>query len=104
MPAMTHRERRLFQLLAGVVTVAVVGIGVIQIRGGVMGGPCADSYSCRGFLIGGAECVADGAAGSYCTRYCKSDASCPRGWRCRDAHPSVLTIETRATGGVCIRD
>ena len=70
---MTTRERRLAGLLLGVI--AALGTGILWIRthGGATGAPCADSYSCRGFLFGGAECV-DVEGGAYCTTYCKADA------------------------------
>ena len=91
-----------FLVLAAVVALVVTGIGVIQIVGGEIGAPCPDSYACRGFLIGGAECVdVDGAA--YCTWYCDTDARCPSGWRGLGANPTVLTVETRAVGKVCVR-
>jgi hypothetical protein len=100
---MTHRERKLLHLLVAVAALAAIAVGSIQIFGGRIGDRCADSYSCRGFLVGGAECVSvDGAA--YCTVYCRADAGCPPGWRCLAAHPTVLTVETSASGKVCIRD
>ena len=102
-PAITHRERTLLGLLASVAALVVIGIVAIQIFGARVGAPCADSYSCRGFLVGGAECV-DVGRGAYCTRYCELDVECPGGWSCLGAHPTVLTIETRAIGKVCVRD
>jgi hypothetical protein len=98
---LTSRERRLLLVLVGVFSAAVCLVGAIQIFGGGIGAPCRDSYSCRGFLVGGAECVVDGE--SYCTVYCKTDERCPRGWHCGNAHPTVLTVETQAVGKVCLR-
>lgn len=81
----------------------VVGIvGLIQVTGGEIGAPCRDSYSCKGFLIGGAECVAV-EGGAYCTVYCDVDAECPKGWRCLSANPTALGIETTALDEVCVR-
>jgi hypothetical protein len=99
---LTRRERALVRLLGAVFLIAVTFVGAIQIFGGGIGAPCRDSYSCRGFLIGGAECVVDDGT-AYCTAYCNSDDRCPPGWRCATAHPTALTIETRATGRVCVR-
>lgn len=101
--SLRRRTRLLLLVLAAVVGLVVVaGVGVIQIVGREIGSPCPDSYACRGFLIGGAECVdVDGA--SYCTRRCRQDAECRSGWRCLGAHPTVLTVETRAVGKVCVR-
>lgn len=99
----TRRERRLLSVLGVVVVTLAVAVAGIQIFGGAMGAPCADSYSCRGFLVGGAECV-DVEGGAYCTVYCRSDARCPRGWRCLDANPTVLTVRTSLTDRVCVRD
>jgi len=90
-------------VLISIAALAAIGILAIQIFGAKIGAPCADSYGCRGFLVGGAECV-DVGRGSYCTRYCRADAECPRGWACLDANPTVLTVETRAVGKVCVRD
>lgn len=88
--------------LGAVFAGALLVVGAIQILGGEVGAPCADSYSCAGFLIGGAECVAiDDRA--YCTRYCDTDADCPDGWRCESAHPTVLAVETTALDEVCMR-
>ncbi len=101
-PAITSRERNLLRLLASVAALVVIGIAAIQLLGGTIGAPCADSYSCRGFLVGGAECV-DVGRGSYCTRYCTADTQCPAGWACLGANPTVLTVETRAIGKVCVR-
>jgi hypothetical protein len=91
------------KLLFAIAGLAAIAISAIQIFGKRIGEPCADSYSCRGFLLAGAECLADDGD-AYCTVYCKSDARCPSGWRCLDAHPTVLTVETRANGKVCVRD
>jgi hypothetical protein len=98
----TRRERVLLRVLGGVVAAVVLGVAAIQVFGRRIGEPCPDSYACRGFLVGGSECVAvEGRA--YCTRYCKRDDQCPRGWRCLDANPTVLTVQTRAVGRVCVR-
>ena len=70
--------------------------------GAPLGAPCADSYSCQGFLIGGAECV-DDEGDHYCSRYCDSDADCSSGWRCGDANPTVMAIETTLVDQVCMR-
>ena len=85
-----------------VVSTLVVTITAIQFLGAPPGEPCVDSYSCQGFLIGGAECVDDEGA-HYCTRYCDSDIECPAEWRCGDAHPTALTIELRVIDQVCLR-
>jgi hypothetical protein len=99
----TRRERKLLWLLGSIAALAAIGIAAMQIFGGEIGAACADSYSCRGFLVGGSECV-DVGRGSYCTRYCKVDRECPSGWTCLGANPTVLTVETRAVGKVCVRD
>jgi hypothetical protein len=90
-------------LLTAVFGLAMLGVGAIQIWGRRMGQPCADSYSCRGFLIGGAECVDVGPA-SYCTVYCRTDERCPKGWHCLPANPTVLTARTSYLDKVCVRD
>src|SRR5260221_4499767 len=100
---MTRRERGLLGVLLVLIAVVVAGIGWIQIFGARMGQACVDSYSCRGFLIGGSECLAV-AGHSYCTLYCRTDARCPTGWHCLSANPTVLRVETRAVAKVCIRD
>ena len=102
MRPLNRRERSLAVILAGVALVAGATVGTIQVIGGPIGAPCADSYSCRGFLIGGAECleVDDGA---YCTLYCDGDADCPDGWSCAEANPTALRIETSAVDEVCLR-
>ncbi len=79
------------------------GLVWIWIFGAQMGAPCADSYSCHGFLLGGAECV-DVEGGAYCTVYCKSDQKCPRGWRCLAANPTVLTVKTQLLDKVCVKE
>jgi hypothetical protein len=89
MVPITRRERRLLGALGAVVATIAIAVAGIQIFGAEMGAPCADSHSCRGFLVGGAECV-DVEDGAYCTVYCRADARCPRGWRCLDANPTVL--------------
>ncbi len=89
--------------MAAVIAVLVLGIGAIQIFGNDMGEPCADSYSCKGFLLGGAECV-DIDGDSFCTRYCDSNDDCPDGWSCRGATPTVLTVKTSTTDEVCMPD
>ena len=85
--------------------IALVSCALLWIRlfGAETGAPCADSYSCRGFLFGGSECV-DVEGSSYCTLYCDSDARCPRGWRCLGANPTVLTVKTSVTDRVCVKN
>ena len=95
-------RRWLLYALAAVVALDLLVVGVIQLTGGDIGAPCADSYSCRGFLVGGAECVAVDR-GAYCTRYCDTDDQCPDGWACLGANPTVLTVETRTVDEVCVR-
>ena len=81
-------------------TLSAVVVG-INIFGNDFGAPCADSYSCKGFLLGGAECVVVDSQ-SYCTKYCDSDADCPSGSACLAATPTVLTLETSVTDEVCV--
>ena len=88
-------------LIGTLVLVTVFVIGV-QFFGGSMGSPCIDSFSCRGFLIAGAECL-DEPRGRYCSRYCDLEADCPVGWRCLGATPTALTIETDFIDKVCVR-
>lgn len=89
------------------IALAVVVVGLcalviaINVFGNDFGAPCADSYSCKGFLLGGAECVVVEGE-SYCTEYCDSDADCPSGSSCQGATPTVLTVETTATDEVCV--
>ena len=99
---MTKRVRILLVLLALVIAGVMALVTAIQIWGQPLGGPCADSYSCKGFLIGGAECLAEGST-QYCTRYCEYDAQCPPRWSCGEANPTVLTIETLYWDRVCVR-
>ena len=88
-------------LVATVVGIAAL-VAAIQVFGASAGDPCRDSYSCRGFLLSGAECVVE-SDGAYCTRYCDADADCPPGWRCRAAEPTALGIETGVLDEVCLR-
>ena len=88
-------------LLGTLLLLVVLGLAN-QILGRPIGAPCPDSYACRWGLPGGVECV-DVDGDSYCTTYCKSDETCPKGWRCREATPTVLTAETKATDRVCVR-
>jgi len=98
------RVRRPFWLaLAGVVFLVCVTVGAIQVFGRDFGEPCADSYSCKGFLLGGAECVEIDSK-SYCTRYCDTDSECPEQWSCRGATPTVLGVKTSTTDEVCMPD
>ena len=76
-------------------------VGLIQVIGNEFGETCADSYSCKGFLLGGAECV-ELDSNSYCTVYCDTDSECPEGWACRGANPTVLRVETSAVDEVCV--
>ena len=94
--------------LAATAALAIAFVGGVQILGGGPGDPCRDSYDCRGFLVGGAECLAleaaDGAiVEAYCTRYCDDDLGCPKGWTCEDANPTVLAVRTTAVDQVCRR-
>ena len=94
--------RRVFWwALAAVVILVCSGIGANQLLGRDMGEPCVDSYSCKGFLLGGAECVQLDSQ-SHCTRYCGSDADCPETWSCLGATPTVLRLETSAVDEVCV--
>jgi hypothetical protein len=99
---LSRRERIGRRVLGGVALAAVALVGAIQVFGGPVGAPCRDSYSCRGFLVGGVDCVED-VGQSYCSRYCHADADCPTGWRCDGAHPTVLSVHTSAVGLICIR-
>jgi hypothetical protein len=94
-------RRGLWWALGIVVFVLCAGVGAIQIFGNDMGEACKDSYSCKGFLLGGAECV-DIDGNSFCTRYCDDDSDCPDGWSCRNATPTVLTVKTSTTDEVCM--
>lgn len=101
---MTGRERALLASLVGVVGLVGGFVGWRQYVGALAGERCADSYSCRGFLLGGVECVDTGEPGSpYCTRYCDTDADCVGGWACLGANPTVLAVETSAIDHVCVR-
>ena len=84
------------------VLAVVVLIAAINLFGNERGEPCRDSYSCKGFLLSGVECVVDGPE-AYCTQYCDTDADCPGHWRCRPATPTALGIETTALDEVCLR-
>lgn len=87
--------------LGSVVVLLVALIAAINIWGNEFGEPCADSYSCKGFLLGGAECV-DVGSEAYCTRYCDDDADCPIGTSCQSATPTVLTVESSISDEVCV--
>ena len=50
-------RRQYWWALGSVIVVLVCVIAAINIWGNEYGEPCQDSYSCRGFLLGGAECV-----------------------------------------------
>jgi hypothetical protein len=100
---MSPRERTLLGVLAGLVVLLAGGVALIQVVGGALGAPCADSYSCAGFLVGGAECVEVGPKTRYCTRYCDAHADCPAGWQCLSATPTALGVETPVLDEVCIR-
>lgn len=99
---MTRRERGLLATLVAVVAVVAAFLGYRQFAGAEAGEPCADSYSCRGFLLSGVECVDTGDA-RYCTRYCDRDAECAPGWKCLAATPTALGIETSVLDSVCVR-
>ena len=99
---LSRRERIGLRVLASVFAAAVALVVAIQIFGGPAGAPCGDSYACRGFLVGGTECV-DDVGGSYCSRYCKLDGDCPQHWRCDRAYPTVLAVKTNARGLICVR-
>lgn len=88
--------------LVGTVVAVVALIAAINVFGNAQGEPCRDSYSCKGFLIAGVECVVEGDE-AYCTQYCDTDADCSEGWRCRSANPTALGIETTALDEVCLR-
>ena len=77
-------------------------IGIINLFGADPGERCRDSYSCKGFLLSGIECVVEGDE-AYCTKYCDTDADCPKDWRCRSATPTALGIETSTLDEVCLR-
>ena len=104
---MTTRERRLLGVLVAVVATVALYVGAIQVFGGDLGAPCRDSYSCKGFLVGGAECVAIEVGGverqAYCTRYCDTRAECPEGWFCVGANPTAMGLETGLVDEVCVR-
>lgn len=103
MRPLTRRERVLFSVLLALVVVVSAGLASIRLFGARTGERCRDSYSCRGFLFGGSECLSLGDR-SYCTLYCRTDAVCPHGWHCLGAHPTVMRVETNAVDRVCIRD
>ncbi len=84
------------------VSVLAVGlVAVLNLLGAPLGAPCADSYSCRGFLVGGVECVEEGPR-RYCTLYCEQTSDCPTGWTCAGAQPTALGIKTSLTDYVCV--
>jgi hypothetical protein len=88
--------------LAATVVGAVCLVAAINIFGNAQGEPCRDSYSCKGFLLSGVECVVEGDD-AYCTVYCDTDKDCPADWRCRSAEPTALGIETNTLDEVCLR-
>lgn len=96
-------RRWLLVVLAAVILLAVAAVVAINVFGADMGEACADSYGCRGFLVGGAECL-DDEGDPYCTVYCDSDAECPDGWACVSATPTAFTVETSAVDEVCVRE
>jgi hypothetical protein len=53
MRTLTLREKRLLVLLGAIFGLVVAYVGGIQLFGAELGGPCVDSYSCRGFIVGG---------------------------------------------------
>lgn len=96
------RARRGFWWALAAIALLMCGVVlVIQVVGNEFGETCADSYSCKGFLLGGAECV-ELDDKSYCTVYCETDAECPDGWACRGANPTVLQVETAVVDEVCV--
>lgn len=102
-PARTGRVRPIFvRLLWLTLTATLCFVGAVQVFGGAMGASCVDSYGCKGFLVGGAECLETDEE-RYCTVYCEGHDECPVGWRCLDAHPTVLTVETTLLDGVCTK-
>ncbi len=101
---MTRRERGFLATLVAVVAAVGGFVGYRQFAGALAGERCADSYSCRGFLLGGVECVDTGEPDSpYCTRYCDTDVDCTGAWTCLGANPTVLAVETTAIDHVCVR-
>jgi hypothetical protein len=89
--------------LAGTVLAMVIVIAGINLFGNDRGEPCRDSYSCKGFLLSGIECVVIEGEDAYCTQYCDTDADCPTDWRCRSATPTALGIEIRALDEICLQ-
>ena len=87
-------------MLIALVAILALGMAANRIFGRDLGESCPDSWACRRFL-GGGECVEEEGR-SYCSVYCGADADCPRGWRCGDANPTVLTVETSAVARVCV--
>src|SRR6185312_14053938 len=95
--SLTRRERSGILTIATLLFAIVLGVGMIQIFGNRVGAPCRDSYSYRGFLIGGAECIED-IGQSYCTRRCHYDSDCPQHWHCTDAYLTAAAIPLSKTG------
>ena len=91
-----------WRTLIYVVVSVVALVGVIQVVGNDMGENCQDSYSCRGFLISGAECLDDNGE-HYCSRYCERDDDCPLQWACGEAVPTALTIKTGFLDSICLK-
>jgi len=103
-PKNTQTVRPVFQwALLGVIGILGCLIALIQLIGASTGEACRDSYSCRAFLVGGAECLDIGER-SYCTRYCVAHAQCPDGWTCGDATATALTLELNVIDQLCIQD
>ena len=98
---MTRPRRPFVIALLGVLALLMLGLAANQMFGRPLGEACVDSYSCRGFLLRGVECL-QVSERSYCTVYCDSDADCPDGWQCVGAHPTVLTVETVVVDEVCM--
>ncbi len=95
-------RRGFIYALVGVIAFVVITVAAINIFGNALGEPCGDSYSCEGFLIGGAECLEE-EDGRYCSRYCDRDEECPADWSCKSATPTALGIETTVTDKICVR-
>ena len=99
---MNPRTRILLGVLAATIIGVILLVAAIQIWGHPIGEPCMDSYSCTGFLIGGAECLDTGTE-QYCSRYCKIDAECPTQWVCANANPTFLTVESTFVDTICVQ-
>ncbi len=99
---MTPRLRILLGVLMATIMGVTLLVVAIQIWGNPIGEPCIDSYSCKGFLVSGAECLATDTE-QYCSRYCDGDSDCPTQWTCANANPTVLTVETAMLDTICVR-